>query len=88
MPIASPYRTLGMGQRSRDDPFPLRAVGDPTIVFPPSDLAGISLKVLATNAVMDIELTTAQSGEVAFGLIGAPPSSLLNSIEWLTRFIG
>jgi hypothetical protein len=52
-----------MGQRSGDNPFPLRAVGDPAVVFAPSDLAGISLKVLSADPVMDTELT-ASSGPV------------------------
>src|SRR6202030_4795182 len=68
VPIAGPRGALGVGQRSGDDPFPLRAVGDPAVVFAPGYLAGISLKVLSANAVVDTELATVESGEITFGL--------------------
>ena len=38
----------------------MRAVGDPAVVFAPGYLAGISLKVLSANAMVDTEFATAQ----------------------------
>src|SRR5690348_15396553 len=91
-----------MAQRSGDDPFPLRAVGDPTVVLAPGYLSGISLKVLSANAVVDTELATAQSGEIAFGFIGASAilalklDRVIDPFHWITgmedipraRFVG
>src|ERR1700719_1932074 len=91
-----------MRQCSGDDPFPLRAIGDPAVVFAPGYLAGISLKVLSANAVVDTELAPAQSGEIAFGLIGASSvlalelDRVIDPLHWIggmqdvprARFVG
>jgi hypothetical protein len=79
-----------MGQRSGDDPFPLRAVGDPAVIFAPRYLARISLKVLAANTMVDAELAAAQSGKIAFGLIGASAvlalelDRVIDPLHWIT----
>lgn len=71
MPVASPYRALGMSERGGGDPFPLRAVGDPAVVFAPRHLIGVGLLQMPADAVVNTELRTAQPGEIALCLIGA-----------------
>src|SRR5690242_14295849 len=71
MPIAGPYRALGVSQGGGGYQVPMRPVGLPAMVLAPRTFAAVGQQMPASYAMVNAELRPAQPREERLGLIGA-----------------
>lgn len=69
LPIALPLARHRMRQRRRSSQQELLAVGNAAVVFPPRHFDRVGREVRAGDVVMNTNLSAADAGEEAFGLV-------------------